>query len=841
MLQLPIHAVLDSLKSALSQHDSVVLEAPPGAGKTTIVPLELLHEPWLSGQKILMLEPRRIAARAAAERMAEQLGEAVGETVGYRVRLDSKITAKTRIEVVTEGVLLRMLQSDPSLEGYGIILFDEFHERSLDSDLSLALTLESRALFREDTCLKLLVMSATLDGAAVSALLDDAPIISSEGKQHPVEIIYSDSRDSNTPLEQRVSALIIDASEIHKESILCFLPGVREIRQVQEVLETQLGQQPDPHILPLYGDLTLAQQKQVIQPASVGERKVVLATNIAETSLTIDGVAVVIDAGLSRETRFDPNTGMDRLLTRKVTQAEAHQRAGRAGRLGPGYCYRLWSEGQQTQLPRYPEPEVTRADLCSLLLQIKSWGADSVAELSWLDQPASGPLQQSHELLTLLGALDNSGNLTTHGRQMAELAAHPRISHMLIKGATIGLSDQACKIAALLSERDPLKQRNADINKRLSWLNEKPRFNASAWHRLKQQTKQFQTALKKLQIEIVTDNPGIEEPYQAGLLLSFAYPDRIGSQRQKNSDRYKLSNGRTAVLFEADALHKHLWLVSAQLSSKQNFANDMITLAAPVTATVLQQYHPELIQEAAVFEWGDNDKLVAETQQRIGGLVLSSRTEQKISPEQRQAALLTLVRQKGLNYLNWDEDSCNLRQRIQFLAQHDKQNEWPDLSDQWLLNHLDSWLTPYLNGINNGQQLQKLNILPAIQALLPWSLQQTLDQLAPIRFKVPSGSNIRIDYSQQPPVLAVKLQEMFGSTQTPTVAHHVALQLHLLSPAGRPLQVTQDLIAFWDNAYKEVQKEMKGRYPKHPWPDDPLTAIATAKTKRHLQNTKKGA
>ncbi|MCP4596735.1 ATP-dependent helicase HrpB [Neptuniibacter sp.] len=833
MIKLPIESALPSLKEALTQRNEVVLEAPPGAGKTTCVPIALLEQPWLEDQKIIMLEPRRLAARAAAERMASVLGEKAGETVGYRIRLESKISGSTRIEVVTEGVLTRMLQSDPSLEGYGLVIFDEFHERSLDADLGLALALEAREIFRDEDPLKLLVMSATLDGEAVAALLNNAPIIRSEGKSYPVKHLYSKPAQPNEWIEPRVVSTIQQALLEQSGSILCFLPGQKEIREVEKQLHESLQDQQDILLAPLYGNLTLEQQRQAIESPPEGKRKVVLATNIAETSLTIEGVEVVIDSGLSRFARFDPRTAMNRLQTRKVSKAEATQRSGRAGRLSPGVCYRLWSEGQQEQLNSFNPPEITQADLTPLALQLCHWGIKSPSELNWLDTPPDGSYQQAINLLQQLGALKEDFSLTEHGETMAQFPAHPRLAHMLIKATECGWQKVACRLAALLQDKDPLKQGGADIQDRLDWLTTK----ASKQNRINQQATSYLKLCQKLITQ--SEHAAIDQKDLPGLLLAMAYPDRIAKQRNQGGDTYRMNSGRAAAFFQSDALNKQQWIAVAQLNSKEGKATDYISLAAKLNPETVKVFLPELIQEKELVNWDQTDnRLLAEKQQSIGTLVLNSEPLSNASEEAINEAIIAFIRKQGIEIFNWSDELKSWRQRVNFVYEQEKSKpdtQWPDLSDKGLMCSLEQWLTPYLSGVRQLSHLKKLDLKNILQALLPWPLPQQLDQLAPERYQVPSGSRIRIDYSENPPVLAVKLQEMFGCKDTPVIGNGVALKLHLLSPAQRPLQVTQDLKSFWANSYTEVQKDMKGRYPKHPWPDDPLTAIATAKTKKASQ------
>jgi ATP-dependent helicase HrpB len=808
---LPIDDVLEDLRAALGQRDAVVLEAPPGAGKTTIVPLALLGEDWLLGQKIVMLEPRRMAARAAAERMASSLGEKTGQTVGYRVRLDTRVSAATRIEVITEGILTRMLQSDPALDGIGLLIFDEFHERSLDSDLGLALALQGRELFREGTSLKLLVMSATLDGSAVATLLGDAPVISSLGKQYPVEVHYGKPYQPKQDIIATVVNLVRSLMDKPDTgSVLVFLPGQAEIRRVADGILSSSGSERcgDPSeviIAPLYGGLTLEEQQRAIEPAPGGQRKIVLATNIAETSLTIEGITTVVDSGLAREPVYDPATGMTRLRTARISQSSSTQRAGRAGRLGPGQCYRLWSEGQQQQLAPHSSAEILQADLTPLALQLLAWGVEDPRELCWLDLPPVGPWSQALQLLQEFGAIEQgeSGHwhLTADGEHMTRLPVHPRLAHMLLCGARWGAVDFACELAAQLSERGG---------------------------RTRQQAQQFRRLCRALPSAERCD---IEE----GVLLAAAYPDRIGKRRQARGNVYQLSNGRSAALAPSDPLCNQEWLVVADMGGRVGSSEDRIYRAASLSPAVFEDALANLVTETNVAEWDEKaGRFIAERQRRVGALVLSRHKIENVAAEIRLPALLELVRRRGLDVLAWDKDLRQWQARVCLLHQQ-LGAPWPDLSDKALMNDLENWLSPYLDGVTSLVGFSKLDMKAILKGLLPWPLPKELDALAPERFRVPSGSNIRIDYSESPPVLAVKLQEMFGCQSAPTVAQgRVALMVHLLSPAQRPLQITRDLASFWRNGYDAVKKEMKGRYPRHPWPDDPLKALPTGKTKRRL-------
>ena len=843
MNDLPVQAVLGELHQQLTGHPNVVLQAPPGAGKTTLVPLALLDAPWLAGQKIILLAPRRLAARAAAERLAQLLGEPVGQTVGYRIRLDTRVSAATRIEVVTEGILQRLLQADPELPGVGLVIFDEFHERSLDADLGLALCLQTQQYLRDDdNPLKLLVMSATLDAAAVSRLLDDAPLVSSEGRQYPVQVQHGAGAAPGQPLEPLLEQLVLQALATDSGSLLVFLPGAAEIRRLQARLQDALQDRPEVDIAPLYGDLDFAAQRQAIRPAEPGRRKIVLATPIAETSLTIEGVRVVIDSGLCREPAFDPVSGMTRLHTRRISRAAAEQRAGRAGRTEPGVCYRLWSVDQHAQLAAQSPAEIRQADLAPLALQLAQWGIDDPAELAWLDAPPSAALQQGQDLLVQLGALhsrEQGGQLTEHGSALASLPMHPRLAHMLVRGQRLGLGRSACRLAAILGERDLLRGvDDADIGRRLMAFDaprNEPSLNRGALQRARQLAEQWQRLISRFPVEQQLSEPDSE--HWAGLLLALAYPDRIARRRGEQGSDYRLANGRSAVFFQPDSLQQQQWLAIASLGGHANQRNARIFLAAALEQDWLPRYLPELLQEEQTLEWdARSETLVAEQQRRIGALVFSREPLHSIEPEQRNRALCAVVRKQGINLLPWTPALRQWQARILLLReldlQHTDQSAWPDISDQALLDTLEDWLAPYLHRVSRLAHFANLD-LPAILAnLLPWPLPRELDEQAPTHWTVPTGSRIRIDYSENPPVLGVRLQEMFGSRLTPRIAHgRIALKLHLLSPARSPVQVTQDLEGFWSGSYEEVKKDMKGRYPKHHWPDDPLQAAPTSRAK----------
>ncbi|MGJ8686562.1 MAG: ATP-dependent helicase HrpB [Spongiibacteraceae bacterium] len=834
--ELPIHQVLAEVHVALQQRHEIVLEAPPGAGKTTVVPLSLLEQPWLLDQKILLLEPRRIAARAAAERMSQLLGEGVGETVGYRMRLENRIGPTTRVEVVTEGILIRMLQDDPSLSGYGAVIFDEFHERSLDADLGLALTIEGRSLFADEReqPLKIIVMSATLDGQRIAALLNDAPVISSQGKQYSVDIVYGDAYRFKEDIAINVAATVRLALQQHEGSVLVFLPGQREIRNVARRL-SQLISDPDVLIAPLYGDLSLQAQRSAIQPCERGRRKIVLATSIAESSLTIDGISVVVDSGLTRQPVFDPSTGMTRLATCRVSKASATQRAGRAGRLNSGVCYRLWAQSQQAELIEFAPAEIHQAELSGLALQLLSWGGADPSRLCWLDQPPAAAFQQSLDLLQRLGATKfNNGDwhISRHGQSMAELPMHPRLAHMLLRAKQFGRAKEACEIAALLSERDVGTGKSSDISERVSLLRSPERADnrqRGMLNRLQQLQRRYQSQLAKVEV----DQIGESAPADPGLLLALAYPERIAKQRREHGQDYLLCSGRGVRCQHGDPMVNNPWIVAAVVSGEQGEAIDIVRVAAPLDSSYFEQFLAAEVSEKLITEWDQrSERFVAERHRRVGALLWQSERLASIPESEKTAVILEFVAGRGLEVFDWTPAALQFQARIEMLRELDDGNSWPDFSDRGLLSNLSEWLAPYIAGVSLLRDFKRLNILEMLSARLNWEQLQRLESLAPSRIKVPSGSTHKIDYCQSPPVLAVKLQEMFSCAESPRVAGgKQALCVHLLSPAGRPLQVTQDLAGFWTGSYHEVKKEMKGRYPKHPWPDNPLDALPTARAK----------
>ena len=809
---LPVDEALPRLQAALEARNAAVLVAPPGAGKTTRVPLALLDAPWLGTGKIVMQEPRRLAARAAARRMAQSLGEPVGETVGYRVRLDTRVGPRTRIEVVTDGLFLRMLQDDPSLDGIGCVIFDELHERGLETDLSFALVREAQTALRED--LRVIAMSATLDPGPVAERLGGAPVIDSAGRMFPVDTRYLD-REPSGRLEGNVASLVRRALGEEGGSALVFLPGVGEIRRAEEALR-DAG--PNVDIAPLYGDLSPAEQDRAIAPSPAGRRKVVLATSIAETSLTIEGVRIVVDGGQMRVPRFSPRSGMTRLETVRVSQASADQRRGRAGRLEPGVCYRLWTEEAQRGLLPFTPPEILDADLAPLALELAAWGTDGTT-LPWLTPPPAAALATARALLHDLGAIDTGGTITPHGRAMVRLGQHPRLAHLVLKGRELGQGRVAALLAAILNERDFLRlppgQRDVDLRHRvdLALAGKAPRQIAEVARRLTPR-----------------GDTGTPDVAMTGELLALAYPDRIGRRRPGSAGRYLLSGGRGVALPEGDSLANEEFLVVADLDGSGQDAR--VFLAAPITPAGIEEAYADRIADEEVLRWNAQDGAVqARRQRRLGALVLDDKPLSRSDPEKLKAAMIEGVRQMGLACLPWTDDLQAWRQRINFLRLHDA--SWPDLSDDALLASLGDWLAPFLNDASRRSHLSRVDLGAALRALVPWEKQRDLDRLAPSHIEVPSGSRIPIDYANPAePTLSVRLQEMFGLIDTPRIAGgKVPMTIHLLSPARRPVQVTRDLASFWKSGYRDVKAELKGRYPKHYWPDDPLVAEATARVK----------
>ena len=828
----PIDIVLPEIRAALESHTRLVLEAPPGAGKTTQVPLALLDAPWLAGRKMLMLEPRRVAARAAAGFMARQLGEDVGATVGYRIRFESKVSAATRIEVVTEGILTRMLQEDPLLEGVGAIVFDEFHERHLAGDLGLALALDVQASVRDD--LRIVVMSATLDGERLAQWLD-APRISSAGRSHPVAISHFQGRREEA-LAPQVRRAVDHALATHEGDVLVFLPGIREIRRVQQMLEgpdAASQSRSSIDILALHGDLPLDAQAGVLQPASDGRRRVVLATNVAESSVTLPGVRVVIDAGLAREPRFDPNSGFSRLDAVRISQASADQRAGRAGRVAEGWAYRLWPESERLASQR--RAEITQVELAGLALELTAWGSDA---LRFVDPPPPGTLAAARDLLRRLDALDDAGAITARGRRMLSLGTHPRLAAMLLAADDGASQALACDLAALIESRDPLRSHDDALAARWQALAafRAGRVPADA---NRATLTAIDAAAKQWRRRLGTraTPPTHASAHALGDLLAHAFPDRIARRHPRDPLRYTLANGRMARLFEDSALRGEPWLVASELRDDSRDA--LLLRAAPVDERHLRTRFAQHFHEDDEVRWDAQRRaLVSERIERFDGIVLSARPAGRVDPAMAARALVDAVRNLGLDVLPWSDATTQWRIRVQCLRAWMPELGLPDLSDATLLAGLDHWLLPAFADKTRLDALSADELGETLKSGVDWSLRSRIDQLAPTRIEVPSGLARRIDYrlddegAPAPPVLAVKLQELFGLAETPRICDgRVALTLHLLSPAGRPLQVTQDLRSFWARTWPEVRKEMKGRYPRHPWPEDPWNATATHRAK----------
>ena len=808
--ELPVSEVLPALLAALAQSPQVLLAAPTGAGKSTWLPLQLLQQAQLPGQ-IIMLEPRRLAARNVAQRLAEQLGEQPGETVGYRLRGENCSSAATRLLVVTEGILTRMLQRDPLLEGVSLVILDEFHERSLQADLALALLLDVQQGLRDD--LKILLMSATLDNQQLRTLLPDAPFIASQGRSFPVMRRYA-SLNPQQRFEEAVAREVAQLLRDEPGSLLLFLPGVGEIERVKRELASRVSDEVD--LSPLYGALSLEAQRRAILPAAPGRRKVVLATNIAETSLTIEGIRLVVDSALERAAQFDVRSGVTRLLTQRISQASMTQRAGRAGRLAPGICLHLLPQEQALRAAAQSEPEILTSDLASLQLDLLQWGCQDAAQLQWLDSPPARSLQAARQQLQRLGALDSEGRLSARGRKMAQLGSDPRLTAMLCAaGDDVHAIASAALLVAILE--DPPRSGSVDLRDALN--QPQPQWLRRARH--------WQQRLNAGQGRVDAD--------RFPALLAAGFADRL-AQRRGHSARYQLANGIGAMLDEHDGLSRYEWLIAPSLLQGASSADARMLLALPVEMDALRQQCPQLVEQRTDVDW-DEDKgtLRAWKREAIGALILRAQPQARPEPEILHPAMLRWIREKGLAVLGWTPEAEQLRVRLQCAAQWLPEEAWPTLDDDTLLASLEHWLLPEMGAVRDLKGLQSVNLVSALLHLLTWSQRQRLDTVLPTHYTVPTGSRLPIRYdAEKPPALAVRMQEMFGEAQNPAVADgRVPLVLELLSPAHRPLQITRDLAAFWRGAYPEVQKEMKGRYPKHPWPDDPASALPTRRTKKY--------
>ncbi|MFA7381051.1 MAG: ATP-dependent helicase HrpB [Bacteroidia bacterium] len=815
---LPIIDIIPQVKQHLSEQNTLIVNAPPGAGKSTLLPLTLLDEPWLAGKKIIMLEPRRLAAKTIAARMAQLWGDEPGQTIGYRIRFENRVSANTRLEVVTEGILTRMLHSDNALEGVGLVIFDEFHERSIHADVALALCREAQQILRPD--LRIMVMSATLNMPQLTALLK-APVAVSDGKQYPVEIIYSGPTDM-TMLPELTARQVLQATRENEGDTLVFLPGEGEIRKCAEVLKKEL---PDFAIHPLYGMLPWGEQQSAILPNKYGRRKVVLATSIAETSLTIEGIRIVVDTGFGRISRFDPKSGLSRLETVQISKDSADQRAGRAGRLSAGVCYRMWTNATQERMAEHRIPEIMEADLTSLILDMAQWGITNIEQLTWLSAPPKAAVAQGTELLHHLNALEN-GRITEHGKQIHQLACHPRIAHMLLKAKDDRAVPLATDLAAVLEERDPLpKDSGIDINLRIEALR-RGRKNNGLGNRFVRIEKVAESYRKMLGAEV--DN-GAVDVFETGLLLAYVYPERIAFARPGNNAQFQLANGKYAAAGHRDDLAHEPWLAVAHMDARDGLGK--IFLAAPLNPKDLLP----MVKEREVITW-DTRKggLIATKDLRIGSIVLRSQPLSNPDEKHLQTAISEALKSEGEGLLNMDETFVQLQNRILSLRKWNPQEAWPDVSTPTLLMTNSEWLGAYLGSVKKPDDLKKINLSQALLQHLGWEKQQAIDNLAPARIKVPTGSQISIQYfaNGETPVLAVRLQEVFGLADTPDINNgKTSLVLHLLSPGYKPVQVTSDLRSFWNNTYFEVKKELKRRYPKHAWPDDPWTAPPVAKGK----------
>lgn len=822
---LPVHAVLGTLRDALARHGRAVLVAPPGAGKSTVVPLALLEEPWVRGGRILLLEPRRLAARAVAGRMAQLLGEAVGQTVGYRMRMETRVGPRTRLVVVTEGVLTRMLQQDAGLDGVAAVVFDEFHERSLQADLGLALVLEARTLLVPS--LRVLVMSATLDGAAVAALLDEAPVVRAEGRVHPVAVHYlgqglpvlpgADGRLAMAPVARAVQRALAQ----HDGDVLVFLPGAPEIRRLQRLLEPAVP--PGVQVHALYGELAAEVQQQALRPAAAGRRKVILATNVAETSVTIDGVTVVVDTGLARRALFDPGTGMSRLATVRISRASAGQRAGRAGRTAPGVAWRLWGEGAHAGLAAHTPPEILVTDLAPLALELAAWGTRDTATLRLSDAPPAAPLAQARALLRRFRALDATGAITAHGRAMLATGLHPRLAHMLVGAAPGAAKVLAAHLAALLSERDLLRgTRDPDLRSRIELLR---------GDRLPTGVEVDRAGLQRVRLlarRLAGGGClGVDDGAAAGVLLARAFPDRVAQRRGGAGQRYLLANGRGAALARASTLSSGDWLVAVELDDAPG-QEAGIHLAVPLQQAQLEEALGEQVVEVQEREADPGSGALRVWQRRrLGALVLAQR-RCEVDADDTVQWLLDGVRAQGLACLPWGPLSRTLRARLALVAAHAPADALAgqDFGDGALLAQLDAWLLPALHGCTRLDQLGDRALHDALSSRLAYAARQRLADLAPLQVAVPSGSRVAVDYvDDNAPCIEVRLQEMFGLADTPRIVDgRVPLTLKLLSPARRPVQITRDLAGFWAGSYADVRKDLRGRYPKHDWPQDPLHA-----------------
>lgn len=818
-IDLPVKEIITEVKSTLAQENTLIINAPAGAGKSTLLPLALLNEAWLSGKKIIMLEPRRLAAKSIATRMSDLLGTKVGKEVGYRIRFDNCVSSDTVLEVVTEGILTRMLHEDNELTDIALVIFDEFHERSIHADLALALCRESQSVLRPD--LKIMIMSATLNMPLLTKLLD-CPSITSEGRMYPVDINYEGDTDE-WMIPEQTAKVVSKAVRNNEGDTLIFLPGQGEIHKTEELLRKEFK---DFAILPLYGTLPMKKQQAAIFPNKQGKRKIVLATSIAETSLTIEGVKIVVDSGFGRTSKFDPKSGLSGLKTVQISKDSAGQRAGRAGRLSEGVCYRMWSKATHDRMSDHLVPEILEADLASLMLDMALWGITNIEQMTWLTPPPKGAIFQALEILEQLGALEN-GKITSHGESMAKLPCHPRIAHMLLMAEDHDNIELAADIAALLEERDPLgKDAGIDVNTRVDALRYYRREGRSGG-RMARIAKIAESYLRLFDLEADNDD---YDPFESGVLLTYAYPERIAHARPGNNAQFKLSNGKIAAAGHKDDLAHEAWLAVAHMDARDGMGK--IFLAAPLNPRDLAP----LVKEKEVIKWDTEDGgLQANLELRIGSIVLQSKPLPEPDEEHLIEAICDAVKAEGAQLLDFSDEVEQWQNRVLSLKKWQPQEAWPDVSTPTLLMTCAEWLTPYLSNVKKPAQLKKINLKEVLHASLAYEKQGQLDSLVPEKIEVPSGSKIKINYRADglPPVLAVRIQEIFGLAQTPKVCdQQIGLLIHLLSPGFKPVQITEDLESFWDNTYFEVRKELKRRYPKHVWPDDPRAEPAIKGVKR---------
>lgn len=830
MQNLPITLVIPEIKEQLQHHPNVILQAPPGAGKTTALPLALRNELWLQDKQIIMLEPRRLAVRSSAYRMAELLGEKVGQTIGYQIKMESVQSEATKILIVTEGILTRKLQNDPSLEEIGLIIFDEFHERSLHADLSLALALETQTILRED--LKILIMSATLNTQALATLLDNAPIVESQGRSFPVQRLYLDP-STPEPIKKElpfyVHKRLLKILEQEEGNILVFLSGVREIKTIEKLLlQSKLK---DVYLSTLYGNLSKEAQDRAIKAPPEGTRKIVLSTNIAQTSLTIEGIKIIVDTGKQNVSVFNPLSGMNRLQSRFISQDSATQRAGRAGRLSAGKAFHLWHKSK-ILLP-HDTPEILSADLTQLVLELARWGNENLNSFRWMDTPPPSAISHAKELLVQLGALSKNGAITSHGEALSQFPLHPRLAHMMLKAKALNLTYEASLLCAILTEKDFIKSRSADLKERIVLLHE---VNNQA--KIHQQINMFQAKYmlkiaQKLMPKGASFNPKELNTQELGTLLAFAYPDRIAQLRHHNQGIYLLSNGKGARLHQEEELFNAKFLVIADLDAKTT--NATIYKALEITRAEIECHLNEQIETHNVVTWNeDQERVEVKRVERVGAIVLKEIQTNNASEEEITEVLLEELEALGLEVFNWSKEAKTLRERVNFLHHH--QEPFPNFSDQYLVENMEEWLAPYLTNISSLKEIKRLDLHNILLAQLSYEQSVALNTLAPSKLKVASGSHISIDYSnKEQPILAVKLQEVLGTKSIPTLLNgKVKVMIHLLSPASRPIQITQDLESFWNNAYADVRKEMRGKYKRHYWPENPLEAVATKKTKKFI-------